>query len=179
TAAASLLARLRRRLDGLEAAPEKPRETVEFELDAAASLADSIRVGTSGASARATPRYRVVVDDRTPLAGDVGPMPLWTSCPWEGAGRAARLRLGGWPAGDGALARDPRGDRARLELCLARAGPGRAEWAAAEAHLPSRVRQALGLEAMRDAWERYAEVRWIERAGASRAALEAERRALE
>src|SRR5262249_24540909 len=73
---------------------------------------------------------------------------------------------------------DPRTDRASLELCLARAGPGRAEWTAAEARSTSRIRQALGLEAIRDAWERYAEVRWIELAGGHRPALEEEHRAL-
>jgi uncharacterized protein (DUF885 family) len=110
-------------------------------------------------------------------------MPLYASGPWEAGGGAARIELGGWPAaGSGALARDPRRSRAALELCLAREGlPGRALWAFAEARQPSRVRQALGLDAVRDAWSRYAEALWVERGAApeAREALATEQRRLE
>jgi hypothetical protein len=181
------LARLRSEIAALEAAPTGSDTTAGNEplgLAVADAELDSIRtVLKTKAFATPGPRDRVDLSARSPLPGDVAPMPLAAAGPWEAGGAEARLELGDWPvSGTGALARDPRRSRAALELCLAREGlPGRAWWAFAEARQPSRVRQALGLDATRDAWARYAEALWVERGAtpAERDAIAAEHRRLE
>jgi hypothetical protein len=183
---AAALARVRAELDALgpaEASANDDSGPGPLGPTAVAAAIDSVRatiVREKLATLRA--RERVIASSMPALPGEVVPAILWAPGPWERKRAAARLDLGGWPAGPGGpLARDPRRSPAALELCVAREGlPGRALWAFAEARRSSRALQALGLRAVREGWARYVEAIWVERAPAEqRPALERERRALE
>jgi len=165
----SLFARLRDEWSGLAAAAADPEAGP---VDAARIDADSAEVLFEGvrrelAKAGEVPGdavARIEVRDRPPLRA----MDAVTSLgPWDPRGARSRLELGPRPLEDiewsgGAIDEDPMRSRVSARLALARDGlPGRAWFAAAEARLGSRGRQAFGLDPIRDGWSRYAESVWL------------------
>jgi len=164
----TLLARARaewaRRNEAIETARGASDEApARIGLDSAAVLSALMRNGLVAAG-----EYSADLEERLELRDRPAPRgeePFVSLGPWDPRGARARVDLGWQPGmhpGAGVLADDPLFSRTAIELVLAREGvPGRAAFAAAEARGASRVRQALGHEAIRDGWARYAESVWL------------------
>ena len=82
--------------------------------------------------------------------------------PWDSRKTRARLDLGTRPGSGGGWAFNPPSVPGVAEMTIAAEGiPGRALLVIRTAAIGSRVRQALGSEAVADGWARYAEAVWI------------------
>ncbi len=166
----ALLARARAEWERVAAArvPAPAGDAVRIEADSANALLESMRRELRRAGEWSADPDRIEATDR-PAPRTEGA--LVTLGSWDPRGPRARLDFGPAPGtdpGDGALAADPMGSRESAELALAREGvPGRAAWAAVEAREGSRLRQALGLAAVRDGWSRVAERIWLRTAPAA------------